>query len=124
MSSAKYILIADDDAVVSRIYQRQFAHAGYEVKVVLDGEQAISAIEERCPDVMMLDLQMPKIGGLEVLRHVRSTPELKALPVVVFSNAYLGNQVKEAWKAGANKCLTKTICTPKQLMAVISATLA
>ena len=124
MATSKYILIVDDNVIVGHIYQRQFVMAGYEVKVVLDGEQALTALAERRPDVVLLDLQLPKISGIEVLKHIRTQPDLKTLPVVVFSNAYLGNLVKEAWQAGANKCLTKAICTPKQLMAVIHATLA
>ena len=124
MADAKFILIVDDDGIVAQIYQRQFLLAGYQAKVVLNGEQALEFLKERRPDLVLLDLQMPKVNGIEVLRAIRANPALKTLPVVVFSNAYLGNLVQEAWKAGANKCLTKAISTPRSLLEVIRATLA
>jgi len=120
----KKILIVEDDAVITRIYERQFVGAGYEVELAADGEQAMEKLKRLTPDLVMLDLQMPKVNGVEVLKFIRAQPATKDVPVVVFTNSYLGNLVQQAWAAGANKCLTKAICTPKQLIEVVRSTIA
>ncbi len=120
----KKILIVEDDAVITRIYERQFVLAGYEVALAGDGEKAIEMLKGVTPDLVMLDLQMPKANGVEVLKFIRSNPATKDVPVVVFTNSYLSNLVQQAWQAGANKCLTKAICTPRQLIEVVRTTLA
>ncbi|MBI3874392.1 MAG: response regulator, partial [Verrucomicrobia bacterium] len=120
----KKIMIVEDDAVITRIYERQFLLAGYNVEMAADGEAAVEKLKGLTPDLVMLDLQMPKKNGIEVLKFIRSQPATKDVPVVVFTNSYLGNMVQQAWQAGANKCLTKAICTPKQLLEVVRTTLA
>ncbi len=124
MNPMKKILIVEDDAVITRIYERQFLLAGYNVEMAADGEVAVEKLKGLTPDLVMLDLQMPKMNGIEVLKFIRSQPATKDVPVVVFTNSYLGNMVQQAWQAGANKCLTKAICTPKQLLEVVRTTLA
>ncbi len=72
----------------------------------------------------MLDLMLPKMTGVELMKKIRSEPDLQKLPVIVFSNTYLTNLVQEAWKAGATKCLSKANCTPKQVIEVVRNALA
>jgi CheY-like chemotaxis protein len=67
---------------------------------------------------------LPKMNGVEVLRHIRKKPETANLPVIVLSNAYLSNLVQDAWKAGANYCMIKASCTPKQLIELVHKTLS
>jgi len=62
---------------------------------------------------------LPKMSGVEVMKKLRSEDDFQKLPFIVFSNTYLGNMVQEAWKAGATKCLSKSTCTPKQIIDVI-----
>jgi DNA-binding response OmpR family regulator len=75
------------------------------------------------PDVVILDLMLPKISGLDLLKRLRSRKDMTHLPVIVFSNTYMSNMVQEAWKAGATKCLSKANCTPKQFVEVVSGVL-
>jgi CheY-like chemotaxis protein len=119
----KKILFVEDDLMIIRIYRGRFQTEGYEVEVAMDGEAALDCLKKNTPDVVVLDLQLPKVNGVEVLKHIRSQPATKQLPVIVFSNAFLGKLVEEAWKAGATKCLTKASCTPKQFLKVLEATL-
>jgi CheY-like chemotaxis protein len=120
----KKVLIVEDDAIIANIYQRKLQMDGFQVQHAADGELAMEMIKCNLPSIVLLDLQLPKANGIEVLKFIRSREESKALPVVVFTNSYLGTLVQSAWKAGANKCLTKAICTPKQVSDVLKATLA
>ena len=123
MSAGKHILIVEDDPIIADLYQRKFAAEQFVVELAGDGSTAMESLKARRPDVVLLDLQLPQVNGIEVLKFVRATPELSTLPVIVFTNAYLGNMVQSAWKAGANKCLTKAICTPRQVVDVVRLTL-
>src|ERR1700740_925352 len=62
---------------------------------------------------------LPKMTGIEVMKQIRSEADFKKIPVIVFSNTYLTNLIQDAWKAGATKCLSKSNCTPKQVIDVI-----
>lgn len=124
MSAGMKILIVEDDAIIADLYQRKFSSEHFTVELAGDGSTAIESLKSHQPNVVLLDLQLPHVNGIEVLKFIRATPELSALPVVVFTNAYLGNMVQSAWKAGANRCLTKAICTPRQVVDVVKLTLA
>lgn len=124
MSAGKKILIVEDDPIIADLYQRKFAAEQFTVELAGDGSTAMESLKARRPDVVLLDLQLPQVNGIEVLKFIRATPELRTLPVIVFTNAYLGNMVQSAWKAGANKCLTKAICTPRQVVDVVRLTVA
>ncbi len=120
----KKVLIVEDDAIIANIYQRKLQMDGFQVQHAADGEIAMEMIKCNPPAIILLDLQLPKANGIEVLKFIRAREESKLIPVVVFTNSYLGTLVQSAWKAGANKCLTKAICTPKQVSDVLRATLA
>lgn len=117
------ILIIEDDQIVANIYRNKLCVEGYQVEVALDGEVGLEMVKSFQPHVIVLDLMLPKITGVEVMKQIRAYPESKITPVIVFSNTYLTNMVQEAWKAGATKCLSKANCTPKQVLEVIRSTL-
>ena len=75
------------------------------------------------PDVILLDLMLPKMSGVDVIKQIRSEADFAKLPIIVFSNTYLTNLIQEAWKAGATKCLSKTNCTPKDVLEVVRQTI-
>ena len=116
----KRILIVEDDMLVANLYSNKFRMEGFQVDVAYDGlagQQQVAAFK---PDLVILDLMLPKVNGVEVIKYMRAHSELKAVPIVVFSNSFLTNLVQEAWKAGATKCLSKTDCAPKQLIEVVT----
>lgn len=119
----KRILIVEDDSIVRQVYQTKFKLDGFEVKTAVDGKVAVEVLRDFLPDVVLLDLMMPGISGIEVLKFIRAQPQLRSTPVVVFTNSYLGNMVQEAWKAGANKCLLKADCTPQIVAEVVRKTI-
>src|ERR1051325_5480175 len=115
----KRILFVDDDPLVVRIYQDALARKGFQVDAAHDGLAATRALRAGKPDLLILDLMMPKLSGVDVLKFVRSQPELSDLPVVVLSNSYMNDLAQGAAVAGAQKALLKVRCTPSILLGVI-----
>jgi DNA-binding response OmpR family regulator len=113
------ILIVEDDELVANIYRNKFLVEGFQVEAAFDGETALQLVRSFQPDAVLLDLMLPKMSGVELMREIRSEPAFSKLPLVVFSNMFLTNLVREAWKAGATKCLSKTNCTPKEVIAAV-----
>ncbi|NUN97873.1 MAG: response regulator [Candidatus Omnitrophica bacterium] len=120
----KRVLVVDDDPIMSRVYWMKLNSEGYEVECAHDGQSAIESLYFKQFDLVLLDLVLPGLSGLEVLRNIRSRRETHHLPVVVLSNSYSGAQVEAAWEAGANRCMTKAGCTPKHLVELVRTTLA
>jgi len=120
----KKILIVEDDQIVANIYRNKFSVEGYQAEIALDGLAGLEMVRTFRPDAVILDLMLPKMTGVELMKKIRSEADFQQLPVIVFSNTYLTNMVQEAWKAGATKCLSKANCTPKQVIEVVRGALA
>ena len=120
----KKILITEDDQVMATICQEKFQSEGFEVAVARDGHAAIHQLRVSPPDIVLLDLMLPEVNGVEVLQFIRSQKSIRDLPVIVLSNSHVGNLVQAAWRAGANRCLTKSNCTPRRLVEEVRNTLA
>ncbi|TMQ01445.1 MAG: response regulator [Verrucomicrobia bacterium] len=116
----KKMLIIEDDKIVGHIYRHRFQMEGFQVELASDGEAGLTAVKQFKPDMVILDLMLPKLSGVEVLRKLRADQTTKSLPVIVLSNAYLTGIVQDAWKAGANHCMIKATCTPKKLIDVVN----
>jgi len=119
----KKILIVEDDQIVANIYCNKFSVEGYRVEVAHDGQAGLESLRKFRPDAVVLDLMLPKMTGVELMKKVRAEADFEKLPIIVFSNTYLTNMVQDAWKAGATKCLSKANCSPKQLVEVVRDTL-
>ncbi len=115
----KKILIVEDDQIVANIYRNKFSVDGFQVEIALDGQLGLEMVRSFRPDAVILDLMLPKMTGVELMKKIRLEQDFQQLPVIVFSNTYLTNMVQEAWKAGATKCLSKANCTPKQVIEVV-----
>ena len=115
----KKILIIEDDQIVANIYRNKFSVEGFEVEIAHDGPAGLECIHNFKPDAVILDLMLPKMTGVDLMKKVRGEADFQKLPIIVFSNTYLTNMVQEAWKAGATKCLSKANCSPKQLLDVV-----
>jgi DNA-binding response OmpR family regulator len=120
----KKILIVEDDQIVANIYRNKFSVDGFVVEIAGDGETGLELVHSFKPDAVVMDLMLPKMTGVELMKKIRAEKHLEQLPVIVFSNTYLTNMVQEAWKAGATKCLSKANCTPKQVIEVLRTALA
>jgi len=90
----KKMLIVEDDQIVGSIYRHKFQVEGFQVELALDGDAGLKAVEGFKPDVVILDLMLPKLNGVEVLKRLRAKPETKSLPVIVLTNAYMSSLVQ------------------------------
>jgi DNA-binding response OmpR family regulator len=115
----KKILIIEDDQIVANVYSNKLAHEGYQTEVALDGENGLKIMRTFQPQLVIVDLMLPKMSGVEVIKQIRSEADFAKLPVIVFSNTYLTNMIQEAWKAGATKCLSKSSSSPKDVLDMV-----
>lgn len=120
----KKLLIIEDDRIIGSIYSKKFAVEGFNVEVAEDGQTGLERITGFRPDIVLLDLMLPKLNGLDILARVRAMPEFQRLPIIVFSNAYMSTVIDAAWKAGATTVLTKSNTSPKKLTETIHELLA
>ena len=105
----KKILVAEDEEVLLNVIKDRFEAEGWEVITARDGEEAVVAIRKSRPDLVLLDLLMPKKDGFEVLKEIRGDPEFKTLPIiVVLSNLGSDEDIKKALALGANDYFVKT----------------
>ena len=115
----KHVLLVDDDPVALRIYRDGLTRLGFDVKTAADGLSALQVLRAAKPEVVILDLMMPRFSGVEVLKFIRGEKGLEGLPVIVLSNAYMDQLAQDAAALGAQKGLLKIKCTPASLAAAI-----
>jgi CheY-like chemotaxis protein len=101
------ILVIDDDRLFRAPATTVLRQAGYEVECASSGEEALRLLESARPDLVLLDLMMPGMGGLEFLRRLRADTRWAAVPVIVLSAGSDGAQGTEAFNLGARACLLK-----------------
>lgn len=104
----KFILIAEDDNFYASIYHQRLSDLGYEVSVVPDGEQLMKLIKSKIPDLVMLDLIMPKLDGFETLRMIKEDPKLNGIRVLILSNLAQKEDVDTAMQLGAIGYIVKS----------------
>lgn len=119
----KKILIIEDDQVVANVYRNKLVLDGYKVEVALDGENGLKMMQTFEPDLVVLDLMLPNISGVDVIKQIRAALDFAKTPIIVLSNTYLSNVIQEAWRAGASKCLSKASCSPKDFIEVVRQTI-
>ena len=117
------LLIVEDDPFVANVYQSRFEKEGYEAEVALDGQTAFYRLHEARFDAMLLDLSLPQMRGLDILKKIRAQKRFENFPVVVFTNAYLTQAGFEASQAGANFVFNKRSATPRQIIDAINSVL-
>ena len=121
MSHMKKVVIVEDNRVVARIYQAKLQAEGFLVELAYDGESGLEMIRRVKPDLVLLDLMLPKISGVEILRSIRAESDFQAMPIIVFSSAYVS---EKAMEAGATLALTKATYSPKQIVEEVRKILA
>ena len=115
----KKIVIVEDNSSLNELYTMGFSNAGFEVVSCLDGEKVESVIFKLKPQIILLDIMMPKIDGLEVLKRVKSNKSLDCM-VVVASNLLNDSIMKEALHLGAIDFLNKSDYTPTEMVEKVS----
>src|ERR1035438_1679477 len=119
----KKILIIEDNHIVANVYRNKLAVEGYQTEIAFDGETGLKIMRTFQPDMMILDLMLPKMSGVDVIKAIRGEADFTKLPIIVFSNTSITNLIQEAWKAGANKCLSKASCSPQEVLDLVRVTI-
>ena len=90
------ILLVEDDSMIVRMYQRKLEAEGFKVALAFNGEEGLAALKKETPDLVLLDIMMPKMNGIEMLKAVKADPALKSVPVVILTN--LGDRPEDVQK--------------------------
>lgn len=109
------VLFVEDDPAVAQMYKLKLELDGYQVEVAPDGEIALLMARTEPPDLIFLDIRMPKLGGLEVLEALRADPKTEAVPVVILSSHSEKELVERGARLGALDHLIKSKTTPAKL---------
>lgn len=112
----KKILLVEDDALISEMYLNKLNAAGFEVIIAKDGDEAIAKSKEIKPDLMLLDVVLPKKDGFEVLKEIKNAPETKDIKVVFLTNLGEGEDIKKGMESQANAYLIKAHSTPSEIV--------
>ncbi len=115
----KKILIVEDDPILRGIYRRKFDLSGFVVEAVDDGPAALEVLPTFNPNLIQMDLSLPSMNGTELIRQIRAMPNFKIVPIVVLSSFYPPDLIKQAFDAGANKCVSKMDCTPNLALEIV-----
>ncbi len=117
------VLIVEDDELLRHMYQVVFEHEGFTVKVAGDGQSALVAVKQSLPDVILLDVVMPKVGGIEMLTKLSANRAWRHVPVVVTTSLTDTATAEAALAAGATKFIQKSDYRPEEVVKVVAATL-
>src|SRR5256714_1933516 len=109
MHNPPRILIVDDNETNRDILATRLATHGYELTQAADGEEALAAAKEQLPDLILLDVMMPKLDGIEVTRRIKSDPNLPFMPIILVTAKAASEDVVTGLEAGADEYLTKPI---------------
>jgi CheY-like chemotaxis protein len=113
---AKKILIIEDEELLSSLLKKKFSGLGFDVFVSEDGEKGLQAIRELRPDLVLLDIIMPKMGGLEVLKIVKEDDTINNIKIMVISNSGQPVELERAKELGAQDWLVKTEFDPQEVV--------
>ena len=114
----KKILVVDDEKSIHSYLQRKLSKLGYSVYIAEDGEEALSKAFSLLPDLVLLDIKIPKLNGIEVCKRLKSDDGTKNIPVLMLSAKAQSEEIEEGLKAGADKYLCKPISFPDILKEV------
>jgi CheY-like chemotaxis protein len=114
MARAK-ILIIEDDPLISQMYQDIFAFEDYTIIIANDGEDGLQKVKSESPTLILCDIMMPKMNGLEVLDSLKSDSTTAKIPVVMLTNLAGSEDAKVALTKGAVKYIVKSNYTPKEV---------
>lgn len=110
------VLIVDDDLTLREMYEEYLKASGFKVLSAQDGEEGLKMAKESKPNAILLDLMMPKMNGIEVLRRLKADIETKDIPVIVFTALIQDLEKQESFAAGASDYVVKTEVTPKAIL--------
>lgn len=117
------ILIVEDEKDLNEAYQMILANLGHLIISAYDGAEALKITEKTEPDLILLDLRMPRMSGVEFLKKYDLKNKHPKVKVVIFSNLDTQHEIDEAYKLGADKYMLKAWASPKELIQLVNSLL-
>ena len=113
---AKKILLIEDEKIMVNLLEKKLTKEGYDVSVAWDGKEGLLKIREVKPDLISLDIVMPKMGGFGVMEEVSKDKELKKIPIIIISNSGQPVELERAKELGVKDWLIKTEFDPQEVL--------
>ncbi len=113
---SKKILIVEDEEILLELLQKKLIQEGYEVVIAKDGVEGLKKVKEQMPDVILLDIIMPKMGGFEVMKELQKDEKFSNIPIIIISNSGQPVELDLDQKLGAKDWLIKTDFDPQEVI--------
>lgn len=110
------ILLVEDDQALIEIYSITFTHENFNIEIAHDGEECLQKVKTIKPDLILLDVMMPKMNGIQALEKLKADEETKNIPVIMLSNIAESNQESRANELGAAQYLIKSHYLPLEIV--------
>jgi DNA-binding response OmpR family regulator len=110
------ILLVEDDPLLVTMYKTKFTHEGFDILIANDGQTGLKMAMEEEVDLILLDIMMPRLSGIDLLEALRNTPKGKKIPVIIATNLSGEEDKQKAQKLGVNDYLIKVNITPTELV--------
>ena len=124
MSNSQKILVVEDDHFLSSLMKARFAKEGFQVKQAFDGEEALKLVKEFGPQLVVLDLILPKVSGFEVMEAMSVDPQLTGIPIMILSNLAQDTDIQKTKHLGAVEYFVKVRVSIDELVVKIKEILA
>ncbi len=112
----KKVLVVDDESVVREIYNKEFSNNGFKVILAVDGKEGLLKAGEEIPNLILLDVMMPNMSGVDTLKALKKNELTKKIPILLLTNLGEEQIIKEGFKLGADGYLLKVSYTPAQVV--------
>ena len=112
----KKILLIEDEKILAEMYRDKFSQSGFEVILAFEAKEGLELAKKEKPDLIVLDILLPRENGISFLKWLRKEPEIFSIPVVVFSNYDDPETKRQAAKLGVIEYLIKTNYTPQEIV--------
>lgn len=123
MANKKSILLVEDDEFLAELYATKLNLEGFEVALAVDGEKGLKLAKEVAPDLILLDIILPKMDGFEVLKGIKADPKIKNIPVILLTNLSQKDEVQKGLDLGAVDYLIKAHFMPSEVVKKIKQTI-
>lgn len=111
-----HVLLVEDDIFLSGIYQKKFEMEGYKISTADNGEKGLADAKKKKPDIILLDVLLPKMDGFTVLKELKADPTTKPIPVILLTNLGQKDDVEKGLEAGAVDYLIKAHFKPSEIV--------
>ncbi|OGM27637.1 hypothetical protein A2962_04870 [Candidatus Woesebacteria bacterium RIFCSPLOWO2_01_FULL_39_61] len=114
--ASKYkVLIVEDDVVLLKMYEKRLLADGYQILTAADGQEALDIFNKEKLDLILTDIMMPKVSGIELIEKVRTAKKGKTIPIIAWSNLSFEEEKQQALSLGVNEYLVKGTLTLEQV---------